>query len=48
LGERKRGSRRFRTSYFVAVAPFFVTSFWTRQLINSATQISFSDGHAMA
>ena len=28
--------------------PPFVTSFWTRQLISSPTQISFSDGHAMA
>ena len=24
------------------------TSFWTRQLISSPTQISFSEGHAMA
>ena len=37
-----------RGRYLVAVAPFFVTSFWTRQLISSPTQISFSDGHAIA
>ena len=35
-------------SYLLAVAPFLVTSFCTRQLISSPTQISFSDGHAMA
>ena len=35
-------------SYLVAVVPFFVTSFCTRQLISSPTQISFSEGHAMA
>jgi hypothetical protein len=45
---RLHSSASRRGRYLVAVAPFFVTSFCTRQLISSPTQISFSDGHAIA
>ena len=34
--------------YLAAGAPFFITSFCTRQLMSSPTQISFSEGQAIA
>lgn len=57
MGGRRGGGSRVRVQtvharpsqpHFVEVAPFLVTSFCTRQLISSPTQISFSDGHAIA
>ena|GEM_PF-5671767 len=38
---------RFVILFYLPPVPL-VTSFWTRQLISSATQISSSDGQAMA